>query len=160
LIVLLTLAGPTFAAAPTLPDTPAAAVAREWIDAVNSGDRERLEAFKERYRRKAPVEGLLELRANTGGFDIVRVEHSAPATIRLLIGEREGDGIARLEATIEPGQPESLKLGVELIERPADLAIARLDAKGLVAALDRRIDAAVAADAFSGRVLVVRDGKT
>ena len=160
IFVGVALAGPALAAAPPLPDTPAAAVAGEWIDAVNSGDRARLEAFKERYRRKAPVEGLLELRANTGGFDIVRVEHSRPTTIRLLISERGGDGLARLEATIEPGKPESLKLGVELIERPADLAITRLDAKGLAKALDQRIDAAVAADTFSGRVLVMQDGKT
>ncbi|MBN8480463.1 MAG: beta-lactamase family protein [Xanthomonadales bacterium] len=159
-LLLLFIALPAFAAAPDLPDTPAAAVAREWIDAVNSGERARLQAFKERYRRKAPVEGLLELRANTGGFDVVRVERSEPSTIRLLVSEREGDGLARLEASIEPGKPESLKLGVELIERPADLAIPRLDAAGLAAALDRRIDAAVAADAFSGRVLVTRNGET
>lgn len=158
LFLLLTL--PVFAAAPGLPDTPAAAVAGEWIDALNSGERARLQAFKDRYKRKAPVEGLLELRENTGGFDLVRVEHSEPSTIRMLIREREGDGVARLEASIEPGKPESLKLSVELIERPADLAIPRLDAAGLAAALDRRIDAAVAADAFSGRVLVMRAGKT
>ena len=159
-LLFLLLAMPVFGAAPALPDTPAASVAGEWIEALNSGERARLQAFKERYRRKAPVEGLLELRENTGGFDIVRIEHSEASTIRLLVSEREGDGLARLEASIEPGKPESLKLSVELIERPADLAIARLDAAGLVTALDQRIDAAVAADAFSGRVLVTRNGKT
>lgn len=143
-----------------LPDTPAAEAARGWIEAVNSGDRALLLAFKERYSRKTPIEGLLEMRAETGGFDIVRVEHDEASTIRLLLSEREGDNIARFEATIEPGKPESLQLGLELIERPADLAIARLDATGAAEALNRRIDKLADGDRFSGRVLVVQDGKT
>ena len=61
-LLFLLLAMPVFGAAPALPDTPAAAVAQEWIEALNSGERARLQAFKERYQRKAPVEGLLELR--------------------------------------------------------------------------------------------------
>ncbi len=162
LFLLLVLACPCAAAtaAPALPDTPAAKVANEWIDAVNAGDRARLEAFKERYRRKAPVEGLLELRANTGGFDIVRIERSEPQSISLLVAERAGDGLARLDASLEPGKPETLKLGVELIERPADLAIPRLDAEAATQALGARIDALATADTFSGRVVVVQDGKT
>ncbi len=159
-VVLLTLICVGAHAAPAWPDTPAAEAAREWIDAVNSGDRERLEAFKARYQRKAPVEGLLELRDDTGGFDIVRIEPSDASTIRVLVSERAGDGLARLEATIEPGNPGTLKLGIDRIERPADLAIPRLDAQAATKALDERIDALVAADTFSGRVLVLRDGKT
>lgn len=143
-----------------LPDTPAAQAAREWIEAVNSGDRTRLLAFNEHYNRKVPIDRLLELRAETGGFDIVRIEHSETSTIRLLVSEREGDGIARLEATIEPGNLESLLLGVKLIDRPADLAIARLDAKGAADALNRRIDALADDDRFSGRMLVVQNGET
>lgn len=160
LFLLLALACAGATAAPKLPDTPAAKVAGEWIDAVNSGDRARLEAFKERYQRKAPVEGLLDLRANTGGFDIVRIERSKPQSISLLVAERAGDGIARLDASLEAGKPETLKLGIELIDRPADLAIPHLDAEAAAKALDQRIDALVAADRFSGRVLVVKNGKT
>ena len=159
-VLLLTLICTRAYAEPAWPDSQAANAAREWIDAVNSGDRDRLEAFKARYQRKSPVEGLLELRDNTGGFDVVRIEHSEASTIRVLVGERAADGLARLEATIEPGKPASLKLGIDRIERPADLAIPRLDAQAAVNALDRRIDALVAADTFSGRVLVLRDGKT
>jgi D-alanyl-D-alanine carboxypeptidase len=159
LLLLLACASAVAVAAPTLPDTPTAKVVGEWIDAVNSGDRTRLEAFKERYRRKAPVEGLLELRENTGGFDVVRIEQSEPGSIRLLVAERGGDGVARLDASLEPGKPETLKLAIDRIERPADLAIARLDTAGFAKALDARIDTLVQADRFSGRVLVTRHGK-
>lgn len=158
--VLLAFTGSAGLAATPLPDTPAGKVAGEWIAAVNSGDRALLQAFKQRYERKAPIEGLLELRENTGGFDVVRIERSEPQSISLLVAEREGDGLARLDASLEPGKPASLKLGVELIDRPADLAIPRLDAEGAAKALDARIDTLAAADRFSGRVLVVRDGKT
>ena len=160
LLLLLVCTPFNAVAAPALPDTPTAKVVGEWIDAVNSGERARLEAFKERYKRKAPVEGLLELRENTGGFEIVRIERSEPQSISLLVAERAGDGLARLEASFESGKPETLKLSVDLIERPADLAIPRLDAGAFKTALDRRIDTALAADTFSGRVLVVQDGKT
>lgn len=159
LLLLLVFACAGVDAATTLPDTPTAKVVGEWIDAVNSGDRARLEAFKERYKRKAPVEGLLELRENTGGFDIVRIEQSEPGSIRLLVAERGGDGLARLDARFEPGKPESLTLAIDRIERPADLAIARLDTAGFAKALDARIDTLANADRFSGRVLVTRHGK-
>jgi D-alanyl-D-alanine carboxypeptidase len=142
-----------------VPKTAIGEVVKEWIEAVNSADRERLQAFKERYRRKAPIESLIELRAETGGFDVIRVERSEPSEIAIILGERAGDDIARLEAKLDEAQPSPLRLSIERIERPADLAIARLDAAAAITSLIERIDTLAGKDQFSGRVVITRKGK-
>ncbi|MFT3897759.1 MAG: serine hydrolase domain-containing protein [Thermomonas sp.] len=133
---------------------PARQVLDAWLDAFDSNDRARLEAFRVRYMPKLNVDGMLGFHQQTGGFRVLRREPSAPGTARALVQEMDSETVARVTITMRKGEPPVL--GVEAIERPADLRIARLDQAGAIAALAAKADADAAKDAFSGVLLVAR----
>jgi len=136
---------------------PARQALDAWLEAFNSDDRARLEAFRDRYQPKFDVDGMLDFRRQTGGFRLVRREPSAPGSAQALVQEAESETVARVTATLGEGQP--LALDIEAIERPADLQIPRLDQAGAIAALVAKADAEAKHDAFSGVLLVARGDK-
>ena len=73
------------AAASTDAVDPAQQALDAWLDAFNSGERKRLEAFRDRYEPTMDVDRLLEFRGDTGGFRLVRREPSEPGTARALL---------------------------------------------------------------------------
>lgn len=148
-------------AEPVLPDTPAAKIADEWLDAINSGDRVKLQAFKDRYKRETSIEDNLQLRAETGGFTVLRVLSDDPHAVGLLVGEKASDTVARLDFSVNPDKPtEIAKVTLDITERPGDLAIARLSQASALSALSERVERLEKQDAFSGAVLIAKHGKT
>jgi CubicO group peptidase (beta-lactamase class C family) len=148
---------PPPAAPPAL--LPAEARARAYLDAFNSGDRATLKAFFEKAwpAEVARLEGAMELRAYTGGFDLKRVETSTPARFVALVKERESDQIARLEVDVAPeGDHRIAKLDVNPIPPPPDLAVPRTSEAEALASLGAELAKAVKEDRFSGAVLVAR----
>jgi len=125
-----------------------------WLDAFNSGERARLEAFRDRYDPEMDVDRLLEFRGDTGGFRLVRYEPSEPGTARALLQEREADTVARIETTLEPGKP--VRTSVRAIDPPDDLRVARLSQRGALDALVAKAGEQAAKDAFAGVLLVAR----
>ena len=125
-----------------------------WLDAFNSGERQRLEAFRDRYEPTMDVDRLLEFRGETGGFRLVRREPSEPGTARALLQERESDTVARIETVLEPGKPA--RTGIRAIDPPEDLRVARLSRRGALDALVAKADEQAAKDAFAGVLLVAR----
>ena len=110
-----------------------------WLDAFNSGERARLEAFRDRYLHTFDVDGMLDFRRQTGGFVLLRREPAAPGSAQALVQEADSETVARI--AIVMGKDRQPMLDVQAIERPADLAIARLDQAGAVAALAAKADA-------------------
>lgn len=133
---------------------PARLALEAWLEAFNTHDRARLEAFRDRYQPTFDVDGMLGFHAQTGGFRLLRHEPSAPGSAQALLQEAGSDTVARVAVTLAEGKP--LALDIEAVERPADLRIPRLDQAGAIAALAAQADAAVAGDAFSGVLLVAR----
>ena len=133
---------------------PARLALEAWLEAFNTHDRARLEAFRDRYQPTFDVDGMLGFHAQTGGFRLLRHEPSAPGTAQALLQEAGSDTVARVTVTLAEGKP--LALDIEAVERPADLRIPRLAQAGAIAALAAQADAAAAADAFSGVLLVAR----
>ena len=133
---------------------PARLALEAWLEAFNTHDRARLEAFRDRYQPTFDVDGMLGFHAQTGGFRLLRHEPSAPGSAQALLQEAGSDTVARVTVTLAEGKP--LALDIEAVERPADLRIPRLDQAGAIAALAAQADAAVAEDAFSGVLLVAR----
>jgi len=131
---------------------PARLALEAWLEAFNTHDRARLEAFRDRYQPTFDVDGMLGFHAQTGGFRLLRHEPSAPGTAQALLQEAGSDTVARVTVTLAEGKP--LALDIEAVERPADLRIPRLDQAGAIAALAAQADAAAAEDAFSGVLLV------
>ena len=67
LLLVFTL---SFATAQTaIPDTPAGHILRIWLEAFNSGDRARLDAYYQKYQPSQSAENMMAFRTNTGGFD-------------------------------------------------------------------------------------------
>ena len=81
-------------AAVTLPRTPAGRVLSAWLDAFNSGDRSRLTTYVNRYQADDPhgsdvlLDHALDVRRETGGFDLVSIERSEPLVIEFVINAR------------------------------------------------------------------------
>ena len=133
---------------------PARLALEAWLEAFNTHDRARLEAFRDRYQPTFDVDGMLGFHAQTGGFRLLRHEPSAPGSAQALLQEAGSDTVARVTVTLAEGKP--LALDIEAVERPADLRIPRLDQASAIVALAAQADAAVAGDAFSGVLLVAR----
>ncbi len=137
---------------------PASATARQaldaWLDAFNAGDRARLEAFRDRYQPDMDVDGMLDFLRRTGGFTLLRYEPEEDGSARAVVQERDSDTVARVSVALT-GEG-TVRLGVERIERPADLRIPRLDQDAAIAALVERADLAAAGDDFAGVLLVAR----
>ena len=98
--VLIAVAGAVASALPsvahaqtsavTLPGTPAGTMLRAWLDAFNSGDSLRLEEYHRQYEVGPLIGAALNLRRQTGGLDLVTVEHTEPRHIEVTIRERSG----------------------------------------------------------------------
>lgn len=150
-------------ALPQLPDTPAANQAKGWLEVFNAGDVEKRRAFLQKNypSRLERFDRETEMRRGTGGFDVVKVAESTPTKIVLLIQERLGEQLAQFTVEVEPAPPHAIKqFQFQVIPRPAEFAIRHLNDDELVTSLRKRLDEVVAADLFSGAVLVAKDGKT
>jgi hypothetical protein len=94
LILLLTCAACGFAETP-IPDTSAGHVVRAWIDAFNSGDRAKIEEYVRTVDPSQSVGGMISLRNQTGGFELLSIESSEPLHIRFRV-KRKLDGTTML----------------------------------------------------------------
>ena len=146
-----------------LPDTPAANQAKGWLEVFNAGDVEKRRAFLQKYypSRLERFDRETEMRRATGGFDVTKVEESTPTKVVLLIQERLGDQVARFTVEVEPAPPHAIKqFQFQAVPRAGEFAIPHLNESELVTSVRKRVDELVAADLFSGAVLVAKDGKT
>jgi retinol-binding protein 3 len=89
MLLLLSVAS-SASAAVAVPDTPAGQVLSAWLDAFNSGDRARATAYVKKYDAKGNVDRMLAFRRDTGGFDLVRIEHAERLAVDFVIKEKAG----------------------------------------------------------------------
>jgi retinol-binding protein 3 len=72
----------------TLPDTPAGHTVQAWLDAFNSGDRAKIEAYVKNVDPSENVDGMIAFHNQTGGFDLLSIESSEPLHIRFRVKEK------------------------------------------------------------------------
>jgi D-alanyl-D-alanine carboxypeptidase len=159
-VLVLCLASPVLAQ-PAVPDTPAGKVFTAWLTAFNAANEAQMRAFDATYQPDAsPVTQTLRFRADTGGFNLLRIEKSEPTLIAAILEERDSRRVARLELEVTTGaQPTVASATLRPSPRPADLPADRVTEAEALAALAARIDEMAAGDQFSGAVLVGRHGK-
>jgi len=91
---------------PTIPDTPAGKTLSAFLDAFNSGDHAKLDAYIKAYDSNETVEDLTRFGAQTGGFNLLSIEHSDPAFISFRVKGRadkiEAFGTFQLDSTAPP----------------------------------------------------------
>ena len=144
------------------PDTPAGRQCAAWLETFNRGDFEAYRAFVEKNYPSAlnHLDSYTQFRQMTGGFDFRKLEDSTPTKISVLVQERDSDQFARMTVEVEEAEPHRItSLGLLAIPRPAEFQLPHLSPSELVAAARKEIEKQVAADHFSGAVLVVKDGK-
>jgi D-alanyl-D-alanine carboxypeptidase len=155
----LSLAG----AAPELPSTPAGKVLNGYLEALNSGNKDKLDAFIKAHRPDRPdaLDRMLDLRWNTGGFDLYSLEASQALNIQAVLHEREGNGTYnRMSVTVSDGEPAVItKISLNLISPPAGAPVPeRLTQPAAVVAWQAEIDKAAATGKFSGVWLWAKNG--
>jgi D-alanyl-D-alanine carboxypeptidase len=166
LIVAALSLGPAQAEAPPeLPSTPAGKVLAGYLEALNSGNKDKLEAFIKAHRPDRPdaLDRMLDLRWNTGGFDLYSVESSQALNIQAVLHEREGNGTYnRMSVTVSDGDPAVItKITLVVIPQPVGAPVPeRLTQRAAVAAWEAEIDKAVSNGKFSGVWLWAKNGKT
>jgi hypothetical protein len=164
LLVALSLSQSLVGAAPELPSTPAGTVLAGYLDALNVGTKDKLEAFVRAHRPDRPgaVGIMLDLRWNTGGFDLHSVESSQPRSIQAVLHEREGNGAySRMSVTVNDGDPAVItNIMLTTIPPPSDAPpLKRLSQEEAVASWTAEIEKADAAGKFSGVWMWTRNGR-
>jgi len=157
--------GPPLAGAPLeLPATPAGKILAGYLEAVNSGNKDKLEAFIKAHRPDRPdaLDRMLDLRWNTGGFDVYSIESSQALNVQAVLHEREGNArYNRMSVTVSDGELAVItNISLAVIPPPAGApALKRLTQRAAVAAWKTEIDKAASSGKFSGVWLWAKNGK-
>lgn len=88
LLTFLLLFGATVFAQTSIADTPAGRALRAWLDAFNSGDRAKVDAYIKQYEPDKSPERMIAFHDQTGGFDLLSIESSEPLVIRFRVKEK------------------------------------------------------------------------
>src|SRR6266480_4760850 len=85
--------------APHIPDTPAGHTLQAWLDAFNSGDRARIQAYVAKYEPTKSADETVAFRDRTGGFDLLGVDKSDRLHVEFRVKERGGptEAVGKLE---------------------------------------------------------------
>ena len=105
LLALLLLGSRSSFAQIAIPDTPAGHTLQAWLDAFNSGDRAKLEAYVKTIDPSENVDGMTGFRNQTGGFELLSIESSEPMHIRFRVKEKGGPTTALGNLLVKRGQP-------------------------------------------------------
>ncbi len=152
-----------------LPATPAGKQAAALIQAFNKGDGRTMLAFIKDHYAKAflsqhPAERHLgvfgELWEETNGLTLQKVESSSERTLVLVVQDKLAGDRVRLSLEVEAKAPHGiLGLKVEPVVPPSSDSGHPLTDEEVAKATQAYVEKLVAADAFSGTVLIARGNK-
>jgi hypothetical protein len=131
-------------APPVIPNTPAGRVLRAWLDAFNSGDTARMDAYYRQHQPERNAQSELRFRDEVGGFDLLTIERSEPRRLEFTLKERNGPRTAYGVIEVSNAEPPrvtafpiapigpnvsaaTLRIDAATRARVIDSAIARLD---------------------------------
>ncbi len=153
---------------PASPPRDEAAAAHQfaaWLEAFNSRDRATLLSYHEKYfpydvsNAVTDVDRELGFGEATGGFELKKAEESTATRFVGLLKERNSDQFARAAMDVDADEPYRVRrFEINPISTPDELQVQRMTEADALSALRAEIEKAVAADRFSGAVLVARRG--
>jgi retinol-binding protein 3 len=142
--IVLLVATAVLAQAPAIPDTPAGHALQAWLDAFNSGDRAKIQAYVEKYDPSASAERMLPFREQTGGFELLGVDKSDSSHIEFRVKEKAGPTSAAGSIDLKTADP--VQVGhFSLLAIPAGMTAADMHLKIDAATRTHVIDGAIAA---------------
>ena len=128
---------------PAIPDTPAGHALQAWLDAFNSGDRARIQAYLAKYEPTKEPEAYLGFREQTGGFELLGIDKSDRLHIEFRVKEKAGPTTAVGKIDVKDADPaEVITFGVRAV--PPGMTAADMSLKIDDAAKARVIDGAIA----------------
>ena len=141
IIVLSLFAAFCASAQPAFPDTPAGRTLKAWLEAFNSGDRARMEAYIQKFDPTRPIDNQMNFRNQTGGFDLLSIDKSERTHIEFRVKEKAGPTTAIGRLDVKDADPaEVVSFGVRAMPPGVTEADFKIDA----AARQRAIDGAAA----------------
>lgn len=165
LAAVLTAAALCLNAQTTIPDTPAGHAFSAWLEAFNSADRAKVQAYLDRFEPedKNRTPRMMDFGKRTGGFDVVRIEKSERLRLEVQVKERSGArlAVAKLEVK-DADPPEVLSMVIQPVSESGAGGAAkatRLTMDQAVKALETEASAETAKDQFSGAILVAQEGR-
>jgi hypothetical protein len=114
-----------------IPDTPAGRALAMWVNAVNSGDEAKLQAYIDKYHRKSTAKDYLYLHQAVGDLTLLKIEKNEPNDVVVVLGEANSDDALRSEFRTDSADPTRLVFAQSAgTDRPDDVAIPRLHRSG------------------------------
>ncbi len=153
-----------------IPETPAGRQLNGWLAALNSNDREAMRRFNvthfaapvlEQLKREGRTDIYWRVAGHTGGLEVGKILSASDSKIVALAKMKRSGEWARIELTVEEREPHGItRIGLGPSAGPeAEAPAGKLTEGQIAKALGAHLDRLVAADEFSGVVLVVKDGK-
>src|SRR5215471_10824036 len=125
-----------------------------WLDVFNSGDRARMQQFLADNAPSLNLDGQMNFRERTGGFELRGLEQATPTSLTGLVQERTSDQFGRFVVVVDAAEPHRItRFGVNAIPRPADFPMPKMSEAELINALRTKLQSDASADRFSGTVL-------
>src|SRR5579863_9433831 len=93
LLILLVCTGCAFGQT-AIPTTPAGEALAAWLEAFNSGDHAKMEAYVKKFEPKNNADQMMGFRSQTGGFDLLAIEKSEPLAIKFRVKEKNSPTVA------------------------------------------------------------------
>jgi len=98
-----------FASAQTaIPNTPAGRALSAWIDAFNTGDQAKIDAYIKNFDPRETSDFFHDFRARTGGFDLLSIDSSEPLQIKFRVKEKASATVALGNILLNPAQPHKV----------------------------------------------------
>jgi hypothetical protein len=129
LAVLACLGAACGLAQTSAPDTPAGHTLQAWLNAFNSDDRAKVEAYVKTVDNSENVDGMMSFRGQTGGFELIGIESSEPLHVRFRVKEKGGPTTALGNLLVKDGQPPTVAtFGLSALPPGAVVANVTIDA--------------------------------
>jgi hypothetical protein len=91
---------------PHIPDTPAGHALGSWLDAFNSSDSRRIEAFARIHYPWNDPDAMIALRARNGGYTLLSIDNGGKFWITFHAQEKTGGARITGSLVVEPSNPE------------------------------------------------------
>jgi hypothetical protein len=140
--LLLILTAAPAGAQVAIPDSPAGHTFQAWLEAFNSGDRDRIEACCRKYEPDKPAENEISFRNLTGGFELVRIAGSERLHLEIVVKERNSGNTAVGAFDVKDADP-AVETGFMLRLLPPGASLADVNFRIDAAERGRVIDGAI-----------------
>lgn len=164
-------------AQPTIPETPAGQALQAWLEAFNSGDRDVIAAYVQKYEPSMGLDATVSFRSQTGGFDLLNIDGSEPRRVQFRVKEKNRPTIALGMIELKAGDPPKMATfrlraippGAKVVDVKLDAAMRSRVVEGVANKLNeyyvfpekaKQMAEAVTARQKKGEYDAVTDGET